>query len=384
MRRPPTRPPPERMHVDPLLTDTQDLIGRVQTLHREIAERQRELLEVLAQLETRQAWVEDGAHDMAQWTSMALDVSRWKADRLLGAGRALPTLPATAHALARGDLGIDKVVELTRFASFDDEDALVRWAQGVSSGAIRRAGDLQVAHRDEQAAEAERTRWLQWKVADEGQRFVIDGELPSAQGAVVAKALDRLGDQIPVMPGEESDRFVGSRRADALVALCSARLAGDEDQDRATIVVHADIDVLEGVDANALIEDGPVIGGSTAQRLLCNARVQMVLERPDGTVAGVGRLAREPSAWMMRQLRHRDDACRFPGCDARRFTQAHHIEWWSRGGTTDLDNLILVCSFHHKLVHEHGWSIARTDDGDVTWHRPSGIRYRAGPDEGVA
>ena len=150
------------MHVDPLLTDTQDLIGRVQTLHREIAERQRELLEVLAQLETRRAWVEDGAHDMAQWTSMALDVSRWKADRLLGAGRALPTLPATSHALARGDLGIDKVVELTRFASFDDEDALVRWAQGVSSGAIRRAGDLQVAHRDEQAAEAERTRWLQW------------------------------------------------------------------------------------------------------------------------------------------------------------------------------------------------------------------------------
>src|SRR4029079_7611088 len=175
------------MHVDPLLTDTQDLIGRVQTLHREIAERQRELLEVLTQLETRQAWVEDDAHDMAQWTSMALDVSRWKADRMLGAARALPSLPATADALARGDLGIDKVVELTRFASFDDEDALVRWAQGVSSGAIRRAGDLQVAHRDEQAADAERTRWLQWKVADEGQRFVVDGELPSAQGAVVAK-----------------------------------------------------------------------------------------------------------------------------------------------------------------------------------------------------
>ena len=105
------------MHVDPLLTDTQDLIGRVQTLHREIAERQCELLEVLAQLETRQAWVEDGAHDMAQWTSMALDVSRWKADRLLGAGRALPTLPATAHALARGDLavqGLDAPDEVLR------------------------------------------------------------------------------------------------------------------------------------------------------------------------------------------------------------------------------------------------------------------------------
>ncbi|HEY5859322.1 MAG TPA: DUF222 domain-containing protein, partial [Actinomycetota bacterium] len=129
--------------MDPLLTDTQDLIGRVQTLHREIAERQRELLEVLAQLETRRAWVEDGAHDMAQWTSMALDVSRWKADRLLGAGRALPTLPATAHALARGDLGIDKVVELARFATPETESRLIPWARAVSCGTVRHRGDIE-------------------------------------------------------------------------------------------------------------------------------------------------------------------------------------------------------------------------------------------------
>ena len=61
----------------------------------------------------------------------------------------------------------------------------------------------------------------------------------------------------------------------------------------------------------------------------------------------------------MRQLKYRDRECTFPGCGARRFTQAHHIVWWERGGATDLDNLVLVCSFHHKLVHEYGWGLKR-------------------------
>jgi hypothetical protein len=357
---------------------TQTLIARVHDLHHQIAERQREMLGHLAELVSREAWADDGAYDMAHWTAMQLGISRWKAERWVASGRALRSLPATAEAFARGELGIDKVVELTRFAEFDDEDALVRWAQHVSSGAIRRVADLRTRDRADEAPQDERARWLQWRYVDEGRRFTMDAELPAAQGTVVARALERLREQIPSRPGEDAERLAGVRRADALVALCSTRLAGDEDQDRATVVVHADLDALYDVDANAVLEGGPVIGGSTVQRLLCNARIQAVLEHPDGSVVGLGRLAREPSAWMMRQLRHRDDGCRFPGCDARRFTQAHHVDWWSRGGRTDLDNLILICSFHHKLVHELGWSIERRDD-DLAWIRPNGVRYRAGP-----
>ena len=62
---------------------------------------------------------------------------------------------------------------------------------------------------------------------------------------------------------------------------------------------------------------------------------------------------------MIRQVRYRDRECRFPGCGSRRFTEAHHIVWWRDGGRTDLDNLLLICSFHHRLVHEHGWSLRR-------------------------
>src|SRR6266545_123163 len=74
----------------------------------------------------------------------------------------------------------------------------------------------------------------------------------------------------------------------------------------------------------------------------------------------------------MRQVRYRDVECRFPGCGARRFTQAHHVVWWGDGGTTDLDNLVLVCFFHHRLVHEHGWKLGRDEDGGVQWRRPDG------------
>jgi hypothetical protein len=107
-----------------------------------------------------------------------------------------------------------------------------------------------------------------------------------------------------------------------------------------------------------------------------------VVETKSGDVVGLGRMTREPSAWMVRQIRYRDRECRFPGCGARRFTQAHHIRWWRNGGRTDLDNLLLICSFHHKLVHEHGWAVKRDADGTVRWFRPGGIRYRAGPSPG--
>jgi hypothetical protein len=85
---------------------------------------------------------------------------------------------------------------------------------------------------------------------------------------------------------------------------------------------------------------------------------------------------------MIRQVRYRDKECRFPGCGAQRFTQAHHIVFWRDGGRTDLDNLLLMCSFHHKLVHEYGWSVSRDANGMVRWRRPDGTRYRAGPSPG--
>jgi hypothetical protein len=66
----------------------------------------------------------------------------------------------------------------------------------------------------------------------------------------------------------------------------------------------------------------------------------------------------------------RDRGCAFPGCTHNRFLHGHHIQHWLHGGETSLDNLSLLCSHHHHLVHEGGWSVERTADGDLCINQP--------------
>lgn len=343
---------------------------------------QRELLALIADVDRQGAWRGFGARDIAHWLSMRYGISSWKAHRWIAAAHALEQLPRLSEALARGDLGIDKVVELCRFATPQVEADLIRWAMGVSCAAVRRRADLAVRTSRQEVVEVERARFVSWWHLDEGRRIGLEAELPAAQGAVVVRALEREAETIPAMPDEADDCFVSARRADALVAICSARIAGDPDPDRATVVLHTQLGDLEDGAGGGEIEDGPVVHPDTVRRLLCTARVQSLVEDRAGNVVGLGRTSREPSAWMIRQVRYRDRGCRFPGCGTRRFAQAHHVRWWRHGGRTDLDNLLLICSFHHRLVHEHGWAVTRDSGGTVRWFRPDGIRYRAGPSPG--
>ncbi|GIU99933.1 MAG: hypothetical protein KatS3mg014_1549 [Actinomycetota bacterium] len=133
-------------------------------------------------------------------------------------------------------------------------------------------------------------------------------------------------------------------------------------------------------DGTAELASGAPIAPAVAERLACTGSVQVLGEDIAGDLVAVSApQRREPPTWMVRQLRYRDRECRFPGCGARRFTQAHHIRFWSQGGRTELANLALVCSFHHRL-HEGGWTLRRDPDGGPAWYRPDGSRYVPGPD----
>jgi hypothetical protein len=337
------------------------------------------MLSLFAEADRTGAWRGSGARDMAHFVSIRYGISWWKADRWIAAAHALEHLACLSEAFRSGELGIDKVVELTRFATAETEVRLIRWANGVSCGAIRRRADVEARRSREDALEVERGRRLSWWYFDEGRRFGLEAELPAAEGAVVARAIERLAEQVPAMPGEEDACFADARRADALVALSSKEIASDPDPDRATVVLHTSAEALVSGERSCEIEGGGVAHPETARRLACTARIQPVIEDAKGDTVGLGRASREPSAAMMRQLRYRDSECRFPGCGARRFTQAHHIVWWSNGGATDLHNLVLICTFHHKLVHEYGWAVKREEDGTVRWFHPDARRYRAGP-----
>jgi hypothetical protein len=353
----------------------EELIEAVDASHREASRIQRELLGLIAEVDRRAIWRGSGARDMAHWLAMRQGISQWKARRWIGAAHALECLTDLEHAFSSGELGIDKVVELARFATFESEAGLIAWAKYVSCAAVRRKADLEVRRAIDDVRQAERARFLSWWHVDDGDRLGLEGELPAAQGAVVVRALQRVADTLPVMPGEEDSSYAEARRADALVAVCSSRIAEDADPDRATVVVHARLGDLVDTNRSAEIEGGGRLHPETARRLLCDGRMQSVLEDEHGEPVRLGRLSREPSPAMMRQLRYRDVECRFPGCGSRRFTQAHHVVWWGDGGSTDLDNLVLVCFFHHRLVHEHGWKMERDREGRVRWFRPDGSRH---------
>jgi hypothetical protein len=237
-------------------------------------------------------------------------------------------------------------------------------------------------------------------------------DLPAAEGAVEAGAIERVADSIPASPEDDEFTSAEARRADAVVALAQGtgevvRMGDTGDtgdvrgvsgsSDRTTVVIHvptagthfgsgaqnASSEPREAdepmVTHGFRIEGGGIVPPETLARLVCSARVQAVIEDEAGDVVRLGRISRDPPAWMVRQLRLRDQGCVFPGCGARRFAQARHVRWWSAGGRTELRNLVLLCTTHHKLVHEFGWSLTRRAGGTFRWYRPDGRRYRAGP-----
>ncbi|MFO8153631.1 MAG: HNH endonuclease signature motif containing protein [Thioalkalivibrio sp.] len=86
-------------------------------------------------------------------------------------------------------------------------------------------------------------------------------------------------------------------------------------------------------------------------------------EDDDGSALNVGRKTRSIPPAIRRALQRRDQGCRFPGCTAHKYVDAHHIHHWADGGETKLDNLVLLCRHHHRLVHEGGYGVRMTASG---------------------
>lgn len=367
-------------------SDNRDLLAELASAHSRVCSAQLRLLEVVACCDDPEVWSKDGARDLAEWLSARLGISNWAARRWIAAAQALGRLPRLRGALGSGALSQDKVVELCRFATPETEGGLISWARRVGVAAVRRRADLCVRIDTEQDMEADRTRYLRHWWFDDGRRLGLEASLAAADGAVVITALDRLAATLPEVVAEAEDlsgnpewmaeESRDARRADSLVALASQRLASDPDPDRATVVVHAELSALVGGPGGAALEDGPVIHPETARRLLCDGRLQTVVS-DGGKASGIGHTSRTASSSILRLLRWRDRGCVFPGCELRRFLHAHHIRHWIEGGRTEPDNLVLVCSRHHKLVHEYGWRV-QLGGGGAEWFRPGGKRFSPG------
>jgi hypothetical protein len=103
---------------------------------------------------------------------------------------------------------------------------------------------------------------------------------------------------------------------------------------------------------------GTVLSPEATSRLLCDARITRVVLSGRSEILDAGRTTRGWTTAQRAALVARDRGCRGPGCDRpAAWCDAHHVVFWSRKGSTDLANGILLCHQHHHLVHEGGWAL---------------------------
>jgi hypothetical protein len=172
------------------------------------------------------------------------------------------------------------------------------------------------------------------------------------------------------------------RRADALALFAESWLSQGYQSlgggERQQIVVHVDSETLkDATPGRCEIEAGPSIAAETARRLSCDASLVRIVEDESGQPLDVGRKTRSIPPAIRRALRSRDACCRFPGCTHTRFLDGHHIRHWADGGETKLSNLVMLCRFHHRQVHEGRVDVKILDDGALRFTGSKGQIFQS-------
>jgi len=285
------------------------------------------------------------------------------ADRV-AVGELSPQLASSVDALADGEIGFAHLVVMARTAdavgSKFNEAVLLKKARENSPGKFhhicrhyRHAIDAYSLNAEH--VEQVENRSLKLSTWFDGS-LLLSGVLDSVGGAALRSVLEPLARK----SGAHDDRSRERRLADALVELAT----GGEQP--AKIQVTSSVETLLGlVGAPAAeMEFSLPVSSKTIERLACDCSITRVLLNSESTVIDVGRSKRVVSEPGRRALKARDGSCRWPGCERpASWSAAHHVVHWIHGGTTDLDNLILLCHRHHWMVHEGGWQIVRSDDG---------------------
>ena len=329
----------------------------------------------LIEADVSQQFLVDGARDLAQWVSARFDLRHSTAGQLVRVSRRLRDLPLLRERFAAGEMSLDQVDAISKLATPSTEEALIAECIGLSNAALDRAARRCRPPSTDDALDAFRERWLSIQYTLDGIRGHMDVDLPGAELHLVESAIRARADRIPENPESRMFDPYPARMADGLIEVCAA--AGGEKGPSVHVTLFADLETLTApTETNGVAElaAGPVIANETARRLSCDALVECVVT-DHRRVLGIGRRSRLIPAWLRRQLWFRDGGCRFPGCRERHFVHGHHRQHWSRGGPTDLENLILLCGYHHRFVHEHGWRIEASPNGLPLFRRPDGKVY---------
>ena len=358
-----------------------------------------ELLVMLREFDEQAGW-NNGFLSCAHWLHWRTGIDLGAAREKVRVARALERLPRLSDAMRRGEISYAKVRALSRIATPENEPRLLDLAyNGTAAHVERVVRAWRRCDRVEEARDAERRhlgRSVSTWVDDDGM-VILRARLTPELGAVVQRALDAANQRLyeesrqSAPPESVAEEITAAqRRADGLGLLAESALASGLDRgtaaDRFQVVLHVEAEpatvssVGDGPAHAAIeLEDGAVrVSAETSRRLACDAAVVVIEEASEGSPLDVGRKTRSIPPAIRRALNARDGRCRFPGCTARH-CDAHHITHWADGGGTSLDNLLLLCRRHHRLVHEGGIGIERDTSDAVTFLSPDGRPIEISP-----
>ena len=390
------------------------LAGKICAAAADAARAQDILLELLGEFDAVggiRHW--SGFKSLAHWLSWACSMTPGVAREHVRVAKGSRRMPMVAGLFGEGRLWYSKVREVTRVVDVVDEQRLAGLAVTATASQLARIISGFRAAEGMRISQQTR-RKVSWY---EGEDGMIDfwARLPKDEAALVIAAIDTAKDQFgppPAKPDPCRDAAqvpasgVGVySSADALLDVARGFLdTAPQDrsgEDRTLVVVQVSAEQLGDVSAGtppavrrccsrvrprrwnvpagtaqpaeAVCHIARVgsVEAATAQRHACDSPLLGVIVDAHGGVLALGRTRRLVSRAQRRALLLRDKMCRYPGCHQTRHLKAHHVVPWAAGGRTDLDNLILLCQWHHTAVHEGGVTIAADADGWV-FTKPDG------------
>jgi hypothetical protein len=330
-----------------------------------------------------------GATSTLAWLRDRYRISGSAASQLVKLARALDTEAdsPTAAALAAGEVNVEQAKVITDAVAplpvehrRAGEEHLLGEAASFGPRELGRLGQrifevIAPEEADKQALaeveRAERRAWHDrglWLTDIPGTSHVrVTGVLTLEDAATFRAATDPLcAPRTRRRTGNDTDpadtRSPGERRVDAVMEICRLACARgqlpDNGGDRPQVIVTIDYDSLRRQVGAGTFDDGSHLSPAAARRLACDAGIVPAVLGTASQVLDVGRQARLVTGPLRRALVLRDRGCAFPGCDRPpRWTEAHHVLHWSDGGPTELSNLVLLCGYHHRLIHHSDWQV---------------------------
>lgn len=322
------------------------------------------LVEIVAEMDRDELCGSTGARSIASLVAWKTGVTPRNAETLVAVAHRLDEFPRCAEGMRKGRLSLDQVGVIAERAAEGSDEHYAQFAACATVTQLRTA--IKLEPRPDPDPQSEDQRSITKITAHEYTTWRI--RLPLLEAAKFDAALASHHDAVIAdwKRDHEADETVSEHAqplpdtVDAFMSLIEAGwdtdVARRPHSQHTAVVVHLDVDR-----GSASLHLGSVLTPDERRMLLCDATCEVWL-RHHGQPIGAGRSTRQISRRLRRALEHRDRCCVVPGCGATRGLHAHHIQHWEDGGATELDNLVLLCPYHHRSHHRGAITITGPAD----------------------